>query len=386
MPDPPPPPIPIDHDVDASTQSAGQSVDEGKGRIFPCEGCGADLKFHVGQQQLKCPFCGFEKKIELGEDSRIEEQDFHAILGQLQELKEKGREAAEGQHEVRCAACGATVVFVGSLTSSECPYCASPIQRDDVHKATYRIPVDGVLPFLIEKDRAQQNLSDWVQSRWFAPNAFRKRGVEGHFNGVYLPYWTFDSMTFTRYTGQRGKHYYTTVGTGKNRRRVRRTRWYPASGQFQRFFDDVLVLATRGMRRDLMQELEPWPLRKCLPFRQELLAGFLARTYEVQLDAGFHEAKNRIDQALAYDVRRRIGGDEQRVHSINTRYDAITFKHLLLPAWLLSYRYQDKLYQVMINAGTGEVQGERPYSWIKITAAVLAGIAVVATVFLLFQS
>ena len=56
---------------------------------------------------------------------------------------------------------------------------------------------------------------------------------------------------------------------------------------------------------------------------------------------------------------------------------------IALPTWLMAYRYKEKVYQVMINAGTGEVQGERPYSWVKITLAVLGGIAVAVTIALL---
>lgn len=379
-------PSPIAVDVAGTTEKAGQSIDEGKGRTFPCEGCGADLKFHIGQQQLKCPFCGFEKQIEFADDAEVAEQDFHAMLDRMRELREQGgRQDDEGESEIRCNSCGGTTVFVGPLTSSECPYCGSPLQRENVHDAEHRVPVDGVLPFLIEREKARENLRQWVQSRWFAPNEFRRRGVDGKFNGVYLPYWTYDSMTFTRYSGQRGEHYWVTVGSGKNRRRQRRTRWYPASGRFQRFFDDVLVLAARGLNGKMMLRLEPWPLGRCVPFNQEMLAGYLARTYEIELDAGFGEARERIDAALDRDVRQRIGGDEQRVHSIRTHYGALTFKHLLLPVWLLAYRYNDKIYQVMINAGTGEVQGERPYSWVKITLAVLAGLAVAAAIVFLAQ-
>lgn len=370
------PPLPFGPEATGSTQSVGESIDDGKGRIFPCEGCGADLQFHIGEQQLKCPFCGFQKELVVSEDAEVAEQDFHGMLARVAELHTKTEAAAEQQNEVRCSACGGTVVFAGTLTSSECAYCGSPIQRDDVHLAADRISVDGVLPFLVEKDAASVNLVKWVSSRWFAPNAFRKRGVEGKFNGVYLPFWTFDSLTMTAYSGQRGKHYWVTVGSGKNRRRVRRTRWYPASGRFQRFFDDVLVLAAQGMRRELMLKLEPWPLGKCIPFTPQVLAGYLARTYDVELHDGFREAKQRIDGALEQDVRHRIGGDTQRVHSIRTDYGALTFKHLLLPTWLLAYRFNQKSYQVMVNAATGEVQGDRPYSWVKITAAVLTGLAV----------
>ena len=104
------------------------------------------------------------------------------------------------------------------------------------------------------------------------------------------------------------------------------------------------------------------------------------------MDGGFIEAKTRIDAAIRADVRRRIGGDKQRIHSINSHYDAITFKHLLLPTWLMAYRYNDKPFQIIINAGTGEVQGQRPYSWIKITLAVLAGVVAAAAIYFVSQS
>lgn len=368
--------IPSIADVEVLGKSdvAGQTTDEGKGRVFPCEGCGADLHFHIGQQRLKCPYCGFEKEIDLQEDAAIREQDFHAMLERMRKLHDEGHaEDQPGDCEVRCDSCGGTVLFSGTLTSTECPYCGSPIQREKIHSATQRIPVDGVLPFLIDHQRAKRNLSEWVKSRWFAPNEFLKRGAEGKFNGVYLPYWTFDSMTFNVYAGERGENYTVTRGTGKNRRTETRTRWYPASGRFQRFFDDVLVIASKGLPRDYILALEPWPLGKSLPFTQQVLAGHLARTYDIGLDGGFHDAKNRIDEAIRADVRRRIGGDKQRIHKLDSRYDAITFKHLLLPVWMLAYRYHDTPYRVFVNAATGEVQGERPYSWVKILLAVLAG-------------
>jgi predicted RNA-binding Zn-ribbon protein involved in translation (DUF1610 family) len=357
---------------------AGQTTDEGKGRIYPCEGCGADLTFHIGQQRLKCPYCGFEKEIELADDAEIREQDYHAMIERIQRQREAGVELeVPGASEVRCESCGGTVVFTGTLTSSACPYCASPIQRDKVHTLTQRVPVDGVLPFLIDHDRAALLLAEWVQSRWFAPNDFLKQGTQGKFNGVYLPYWTFDTATFNAYSGERGENYTVTVGSGKNRRTETRTRWYPASGAFQRFFDDVLVVASKGLPRDYMLALEPWPLQKTIPFTPQVMAGIFARTYDIDLDAGFGDAKGRIDDAIDTETRQRIGGDKQRVHSIKSRYDAITFKHLLLPVWMMAYRYHDQPYQVFINAGTGEVQGERPYSWAKISLVVAAALTVV---------
>ena len=91
-----------------------------------------------------------------------------------------------------------------------------------------------------------------------------------------------------------------------------------------------------------------------------MLVAYLARTYETKLDAGFFAAKQRIEAVIETDIRRHIGGDTQRIRSIHARYDAITFKHLLLTVWLLAYRYNENIYQVVVNAGTGEVQGRSP--------------------------
>ena len=83
-------------------------------------------------------------------------------------------------------------------------------------------------------------------------------------------------------------------------------------------------------------------------------------------------ARERASDEIADEVRQRIGGDEQRVLSINTGFSALTYKHVLLPVWMLAYRYGDDVYRVVVNARTGEVNGERPYSIPKIVAAVLA--------------
>lgn len=383
--------------TDGQTEEAGQTFDSGEGRIFPCDSCGADLEFHIGEQSLKCPFCGHVKQIDCNPEAVLTEQDLNATLEKIRQWREIGRErvnddnpaaaAAEETHrELRCESCGGNVSFYGTLTSTICPFCASPVQLEKAHKyEEHRIPVDGVLPFQIDKDRAKQNLKLWVDSRWFAPNRFRKSGVEGGFNGVYLSYYTYDSMTFTVYSGQRGEHYYVTVGTGKNKRTERRTRWYPASGRFQRFFDDLVVLANTGLRRDFMLALEPWPLAKVVPFDQRILAGLMARTYDIELDECFKEARQRIDAAILAEVHQRIGGDTQIVNDVKSRYEALTYKHLLLPVWLLAYKYYDKSYQIFVNAATGEVQGQRPYSVWKIVFAVIAALLVGGGIFAMTQ-
>lgn len=367
------------------SEGQGGFGDRGAKKEFPCETCGAKLVFSIGAQKLKCEHCGTEKELTFAEGARVDERDLMSALD-----KQTGQRAGAagahfvGTHEVTCSACGASVAFSGSLTSSACSYCGAPIQRDKAHELTHRLPVDGVCPFAVEKNVADDKLKGWVRSRWFAPNEFTRRGVQGKFDGVYMPFFTFDAMTFTRYRGQRGDTYWESVGSGKNRRRVAKIRWSPASGSFQRFFDDVCIPALKSLPQKLLHGLEPWPTERLVPFTDQALAGKLAHTYEIELGAGFQLGKERIEGELTSDVKRRIGGDVQQISSQETSYSALTYKHVLLPVWILAYRYGGKPYRVVVNAVTGQVNGERPWSPIKIGIAVFFGIVVAIILAVLF--
>jgi len=91
-------------------------------------------------------------------------------------------------------------------------------------------------------------------------------------------------------------------------------------------------------------------------------------------------------EGIRRTVRRDIGGDEQRIMSMRTQWEDLKFKYILLPVWVASFRYRDKVYRFLVNARTGEVQGERPYSAWKITFLVLAILAVIATIVIVAKS
>ncbi len=92
-----------------------------------------------------------------------------------------------------------------------------------------------------------------------------------------------------------------------------------------------------------------------------------------------------MQQEIDAEVREDIGGDEQRVSSIRTTYSNIFFLHLLLPVWIGAYQFQGKVYHVVVNARTGDVQGERPYSKWKIASLVVAILAVVVGLLILYS-
>ena len=360
-------------------ETSSPPTPSGDVREFPCDSCGAKLEFHIGQQQLKCPYCGYERALALGADEVVQEQDLEAALSRLAAQETTTTELSA--LEITCKGCGASSAFSGQLSTMECAFCGAAVQREDAHKSPDRVPVTAVVPFQVEQDKARELLRHWVEGLWLAPGEFKRRGVSGKFNGVYLPFWTFDAMTFCRYRGQRGDDYTVVEGSGKNRRTVTRTRWSQASGSFDRFFDDVTIVATKSVDKKLLLPLEPWPIDRAVPFNPELLAGKQAMTYDIDLHAGFGEAKAQMRDALDTEARRRIGGDRQRIEQLDIKHSALSFKHTLFPVWMLAYRYHEESYHVMVNAITGEVQGERPWSAWKIGLLALLSLSVLGWLF-----
>jgi hypothetical protein len=108
--------------------------------------------------------------------------------------------------------------------------------------------------------------------------------------------------------------------------------------------------------------------------------------YQVDVKSGYSQAKQRMEPVIENTIRNHIGGDTQMIHYTNTTYNNPSFKHILLPVWLSAYRYNNKVYQFLINARTGEVQGERPYSAAKIALAIIGGLVLLGFILLMFSS
>ncbi len=371
--------------AEAVRQRALQHVTE-QTRTYPCTACGGELEFDIAAQRLKCPHCGSEQDIIEDAGRVVAEQDFEAALHALRTgMLDRTAQLIEGEKEVVCQNCGGHTTFVGSLTATRCPYCATPIQRDDVHEAPARLAVDGVLPFRVDEKTAEDLIDTWINSRWFAPNAFKKYHETGSFTSIYSAYFTYDANTASQYAGRRGDNYTVTVGSGENRRTEVRTRWRNVSGAVANVFDDVTVLANDGLERDKVTALEPWPTHETKAYSAEYKAGHLARTYDHDVEECFGEARNRMENEIRSSVRRDIGGDHQEIHRLNTQWSDLTYKHLLLPVWLLTVIFEGRPFQVFINGVTGEVQGQRPWSKVKIGLAIAAAVIVAIVLLVLFS-
>ncbi|HYC36681.1 MAG TPA: hypothetical protein VEC19_09685 [Usitatibacter sp.] len=333
-------------------------------RAFPCRACGAKLSFAPGTRTLECDFCGTANDIP-EDDGRVEELDLEAYLKSLED-----REEAFVAERLRCARCGAEQELPAHHFAAECAYCAAPVVSKDY--AGRRIHPRSIVPFQVDRKRAQQEFRRWVAGLRLAPNELKRYAQsDAAMKGTYLPYWTYDCHTESDFRGERGEDHYeqqqVRTSKGVEMRRVVRTDWFPVEGRVERFHDDVLVPASRSLASSLRGAAMGWNLNGLVAYRPEYVSGYRGEAYEVSLREGYPAAKEVIDANIHSMIRARIGGDRQRVISVSTRYADVRFKHVLLPVWVSAYRFKDKTYRFLVNGQTGEVAGESPLSWFKVT-------------------
>ena len=346
---------------------------------YPCERCGADLRFAPGQTTLVCDYCGHRQTVAPAGRDRLAAMAEIELAPALSDRLPP--EMIEESRSTQCPNCGARFELDPAVHAAECPYCATPVVTDTGRSR--HIKPQALLPFRITEDEARAALSKWLGRLWFAPNGVREYARKGRrMAGIYTPFWTFDAATKSHYTGMRGDHYYETRtvrdGKGGTRtERVQKTRWSPASGSVARHFDDVVVLASKALPRRYVDSLAPWDLGELEAYRPDFLAGFRAEAYTVALPEGHEIGRAMMTRVIQQDVRRDIGGDVQQITSLDTEYRDETFKHILLPLWLAAYKFRGRSFRFVVNGQTGEVQGERPWSWVKIGIAVLIAAALI---------
>ncbi|RUS43076.1 hypothetical protein [Cohnella sp. AR92] len=349
---------------------------------FPCPGCGGPMHFDSEAQAMKCQFCGREETIIASSEEAVE----HDL--EMDEETNRGRtDWGMKQQAVKCQNCGGESLIPALQTATICAFCGSPkvlVQEDTAGT----IRPETMIPFQISRDEAVSSFRAWKRKRWFVPNAFKKGTIDSALTGIYIPYWTYDSDTYSNYSAERGNYHYRTetrtrVVNGKTEtytERVRYTVWHHVSGDYGRSFDDVLIPASGQYDGELLQKLGNFRLEKLTGYLPEYLSGFIAERYSVSRGEGWNRARNQMSNTLEHEIRHQIGGDEIRGLRVGTKYYNRTYKHVLLPVWNANYSFKNKPYRYMVNGQTGLVSGHVPRSVIKITLFTLLCIAIAVPV------
>lgn len=349
-----------------------------------CPECGGDLEWNAAKQALVCPFCGTVapwKPDDVATSGAIAELDLAQALAKADD---GGRGYGDARREVQCQSCKAISVFEADKVADRCAFCGSPaiVPYQSLKDA---ITPQSLLPFRIPESQIRESIRHWYGTRWFAPNRLKRAALTDTLRGIYLPYWTFDAQVHAEWTAESGTYYYTTERVLRNGRwentQVRHVRWAPASGELDHFFDDELVAGSEGVDGGLLAKIEPFPTTTDLkPYAPEFVRGWTVERYQVDLRQAATLNMDAMQREVQELCGKQVPGDTYRNLQVQATYHGRTFKHVLMPVWVVSYTYGSRVFQLLANGYTGAIAGQRPWSWIKITLAVIAAL-VVALVF-----
>ncbi|HEX4916182.1 MAG TPA: hypothetical protein VFV51_19630 [Vicinamibacterales bacterium] len=295
------------------------------------------------------------------------ENDLAAALAATKDVPDTWKE----QHRsVQCQSCRAVMVYDAVRVGQNCEFCGSPalLAYQEIKSP---ISPKGVLPFKIDRNRVRDDIRRWWRSKWLAPNKLAKSALVDTVHSVYIPYWTFDARAHCPWDAEAGHYYYVTVeGRDSKGNRVvrqeRRVRWEPASGVVEHTFDDELVPGTMGVDSSLLRQVEPFPTAECVPYDTAFLSGHVVEHYQVALTEAAGSSEEQMRAVLRELCAAQVPGDTHRNLQIYPTFSNKTFKHLLVPIWLLVYTFGRNPYQVVVNGYTGRMAGKYPKSPWKI--------------------
>lgn len=353
---------------------------------IPCNACGGEMLYDAKSQKMLCQHCGSTQEVPSESDMIVEKPFTEALT-----LDSAPKGFDTEKKVFHCNNCGAnTAVDTGTVTF-KCGFCGSEKYNEKSVEQNIIKPA-GVLPFAITKNQALDKFTEWLGKGFFYPSDLKKLASLDNIHGMYLPFWTYDAQTSSSWYADRGFHYYVTEyytdsNGNQQSRQVQKTRWVSVSGYFQHFFDDVLVIGSKGVKQSRVEKIYPFSLEKVVNYDPSFLLGWEAEIYEIDVKEGFNMADGIMDKYIRSECAglARGNGDTYRALSITTSKNNITYKHIMLPIWVAGYTYKNKIYQFIINGETGKVSGKKPLSWIKITITVLIVLIIIAVLVVLFK-
>ncbi len=358
-------------------------------RKHPCPECGGDAEWNAAKQALVCPYCGHALPWSPGEAREGEIIREHDLITALRDVPASGRGWGEAKRTVKCQSCHAIMVFDATRAAQNCEFCGSPaiVPHEEARDA---ITPESLLAFKLDQPRVREALRRWYGSHWLAPTKLKKAALTDTLHGIYLPYWTFDSHVSADWTAEAGYYYYETEryrdANGQTQtRQVQKVRWVPASGHLEHFFDDDLVPGTSGVPLEALRKVEPFPTEELKHYDAAFVRGWVVERYQVDLRQAADTNLAQMEAAVRSLCAAQVPGDTQRGLRVASEYRGRTFKHILVPVWLVTYNYGRQNYQVVINGYTGRIAGGHPVSWVKVFFYIILPILIFVIIFALSQ-
>lgn len=351
-----------------------ESTTRDQAKNYACPNCGANIAYDVSAGGIACEYCGHVapvKSVHVGKNA----EDFEFTL---ETLSQSTRGWGTERQVLHCDSCGGDLsISEGALTTT-CPFCASN-QVNVVTSQEESLRPRFLIPFKITPDQSHRLAADWLGKGWFHPSELAANSIVRKFVGIYLPFWTFDTQVDARWRAQVGyekteRHY-----NAREKRWVTRTRidWRWENGKVHLNIDGFLVSGSdhRHISQIILERLYPYDLNGLITYQPDYLAGWQAQAYEVTLTEAWENGKTAIREKAKNACYRNIPTQHVRNFSMSADFNEESWRYILLPVYLATYKYEDTAYQVMVNGQTGTVAGQKPVAWWKIWLAVAAMLA-----------
>ena len=347
----------------------------------PCPSCGSKLKYSAEKQRICCDYCGYAEDFDKAND-RVQELELNDAISKAPKL------STEQQHKkvYNCSGCGSKVMIGSTDVYVQCSFCGSKNINEEAYEHNIIQPA-GIIPFKIPKIKATEQFEKWIKKGFFTPSKLKIEATIDALKGVYLPFWTYDANTHVQFSGSAGFHYNTSqqqIVNGKvTTSKVQKTKWEYRNGQFDKSFDDVLVIASQGIPQDKATLIYPYNMKEVVNFDPQLMLGWEAEIYNIDVKKGYETAEKQMDEQIRAQSMSLIGGDTQREVRVMSQKFNQTFKHIILPIWICSYIFNGKTFNFLINGQTGKIYGKKPKSPIKIALTVLSVIVLFVLLYFL---
>ncbi len=342
----------------------------------PCDVCGAPIE----QGDKFCTHCG-----RVAQDAKPRAASTRGSAKQNADLVIEGP-----KKHIECQSCGAHIKVDPDERSYACPFCDSTYVVEHTEATTGRQPPEFVIGFAVTHDQALQKFRNWLADNSFwRPGDLSQAKIEEKLRGVYLPFWRFTMRSQSRWSARIGEYwyrtetYYTTDSNGKRvrrTRRVRETEWWPLAGQHHMYHRDYLVSGSRGLPQSQADRIKPFNLPALKRYDPSYIAGWITEEYSIELQPALQICQQEFRRRESHAIAAFLPGDTHRQLQVRTRFSQATSDLILLPVYLLSYRYQDKLYRFIVNGQTGKIAGDKPWSSKRIWSAVGIGVGLLVAI------
>jgi DNA-directed RNA polymerase subunit RPC12/RpoP len=337
---------------------------------FNCPRCGATTSFSVHEGGLTCPNCGYyepPKESKIGKAA--DESEFT-----VKTMEHADQVRVEGRREITCQNCGARTSIPATSLAVTCPFCGSNqvIMREATED---KFRPSFLVPFKVEAPECSTIASQWLGSSWMTPSSLKKVVSLPKFNGIYLPFWTFDAVTNASWKAEVGhEHTERHFEGGKWKERIV-TVWRWESGHVRLVNDDLIVAGTNRLSGLLLGRIRDFDLKDLAAFEPKFLAGLHAQSYDVPLEQAWDDSRQQMRERTKKACLNQTSTNEVRNFSMTVDFADETWRYILLPIYLITYLYAGKSYTVMVNGQTRSIAGQRPVDWNRVWLVIAALLA-----------